>query len=351
MTRATIAILGATSVSGQRLVHLLAGHPWFTVAAVTGPDHLVGKAYGDACRWALAEPMPAYARTLRLREHLGGEDASIVFSALSDSAAASLEPELAAAGHTVVSLSSAHRAEADVPLVLADVNPDHLDLLGEQRKRRGWTGALVTIPNCAVVGPTVVLKPLQDAFGLRRVFLATLQAVTGAGYPGVPALDLLDNVIPYIAGEEEKLESEPRKILGRLSGARVEPAEVRITAHAARVAVTEGHVACLSIECERAAEVGEASRFLASYRPPEEVRGLPSCPGVVLAVRPEADRPQPRRDRGAGSGMTTVVGRVRADPLLDIRCVVLAHNTIRGGAGSALLAAELLWHRRSGESA
>jgi aspartate-semialdehyde dehydrogenase len=222
------------------------------------------------------------------------------------------------------------------------VNPDHTALIETQTRRRGWRGFIVTNPNCTSTGLTVALKALQDAYGLRRAFVVSMQAVSGAGYPGVPSLDILDNVVPYIPGEEEKVESEPRKMLGRVSGEQIELAPVQISAHTNRVAVTDGHLVCASVELEREVSPDEAVRCLASYRASEVVRGLPSAPGLAIEVRTEPDRPQPRKDRGVGNGMTTVVGRVRKDSLLHLKFVVLSHNTIAGAAGGALLNAELL---------
>ncbi len=349
MDKIKVAILGATGAVGQRLVQLLDGHPWFKVSALTGSDRTVGGRYGEACRWILPGPIPDYARDMTVVPTEPGLDARLALSALPTDAARQAEPALAAAGLIVCSNASAHRMWDDVPLLIPEVNPDHARLAQKQRADRGWPGFIVCNPNCTITGVTIALRALQAEFGLRRVFLVSMQAVSGAGYPGVASLDIFDNVIPYIGGEEEKVELEPRKMLGRAVDGRIELAPLAISAHANRVPVTDGHLVCVSVELERAAAPDEAARALAEFAPSAEARDLPSAPEQVIEVRAEADRPQPRRDRDAGRGMTVVVGRVRADPLLHVKFVVLSHNTLRGAAGAALLNAELLvkqgWHQ------
>jgi aspartate-semialdehyde dehydrogenase len=230
----------------------------------------------------------------------------------------------------------------DVPLIIPEVNPDHTALIDSQRRSRGWTGFMLTNPNCTSTGLTIALKALQCRFGLKRAVVVSLQAVSGAGYPGVPSLDILDNVVPYIGGEEEKVETEPLKMLGQLQGDAISPAELRISAHTNRVAVSDGHTVCVSVEFAQSASPDEVSRCLADFAPPVIVEGLPSAPKPAIVVRTEPDRPQPAKDRGTGAGMTTVVGRVRADPLFHSKFIVLSHNTIRGAAGGAILNGELL---------
>ncbi len=342
MPKIKVAILAATGAVGQRFVQLLDGHPWFEVSALTGSDRTIGQTYAEGCRWILPEPMPAYAREMPVLPTAPGFEASLAFSALPADLAKESEPELAAAGYAVCSNASALRAWPDVPLLIPEVNPDHTALIGVQQRRRGWKGLAVTNPNCTSTGLTTAFKALQAAFGLRRAFVVSMQALSGAGYPGVASLDILDNVIPYIGGEEHKVENEPRKMLGRLSGEGIEPAPVKISAHTNRVAVTDGHMVCASVEFERAASAAEAAECLANFKAPPQVQGLPSAPAQVIEVRTEPDRPQPRKDRNAGNGMTTVVGRVRADPLFHVKFVVLSHNTVRGAAGAAILNGELL---------
>ncbi len=339
-----VAILGATGSVGQRFISLLDHHPQFKVVALTASDRSEGKPYAQACRWILSDPMPDWARTMTLTASTPNDvkDARLVFSALPNEQAQSLEPEFAAAGLAVCSNASSYRRESDVPLLLPEVNAEHIQLIRHQRLARGWSGCLVTNPNCTSTGLTVALKALDDAFGLRKAFVVSLQALSGAGYPGVSSLDILDNVIPNINGEEEKVEWEPRKMLGRLNSQSIQLAAVKISAHANRVAVVDGHTVCASVELAEPATPEQALRALSSYQAPEIARDLPSTPNPVIVVREEADRPQPRLDRLTGKGMTTVVGRVRSDPLLTLKFVVLSHNTIRGAAGGSIYNAELL---------
>ena len=342
MKKRKVAVLGATGAVGQRFVQLLDGHPWFRVSALTGSERTVGRTYLQGCRWMLPGEMPAWAGELPVQSSEPGMDAEIVFSALPSELAKTVEPTFAAAGYQVFSNAAAHRMVADVPLLIPEVNPDHTALVEQQRKQRGWSGCIVTNCNCTATGVTVSLKPLLDAFGLRRVFAVSLQAISGAGYPGVAALDLTDNVVPFIAGEEAKLEVEPLKMLGNCDGGRVTPADFGISAQCNRVAVSDGHVVCVTAELGQSTSVADVLASMESFTPPKPVRELPSSPPQALSVRRENDRPQPRRDREAGGGMTTVIGRVRSDSLLHIRYVVLSHNTIKGAAGGSLQNAELL---------
>jgi len=343
MQKIPVAVLGATGAVGQRFVQLLENHTWFQVVAVTGSDRSTSQKYGQACRWILPEPMPDPVKNyLVLPSDPSLVEVPLVFSALPAEKARLIEPEFARAGSLVFSNASAYRYEPDVPILLPEVNPEHVGLLAAQRINRQWSGAIVTNPNCTSTGMTITLKALQDAFGLRRVFAVSLQAVSGAGYPGVPSLDIMDNVIPYIGGEEEKVELEPRKMLGRLEETGIQPADFVISAHTNRVPVSDGHVVCMSIELDQPADLPTVRRAIEGYLPPEVCAGLPSTPKPVIIYRDEPDRPQPRLDRGTGDGMTTVVGRLRPDPLLHIKLVVLSHNTIRGAAGGSIYNAELL---------
>ncbi len=344
--RIPVAILGATGTVGQRFVQLLDGHPWFQVVALTGSARSEGKPYAEAATWLLDTPMPDWARAMTVlptrADVVARAGARLAFSALPASAARTVEPELAAAGVWVGSNASAYRREPDVPLLMPEVNPDHIALVERQRRERGWPAAIITNPNCTTTGLTVPLKALDQAFGLEAVVVVSLQALSGAGYPGVPSLAIMDNVIPYIPNEEDKVEWEPRKLLGALRGDEVELAGVTISAHVHRVPVLDGHTLAVSVRLRTTASPEAVAEVLASYQAPEATRDLPSAPRPVMVVRREPDRPQPRLDRMTGRGMTTVVGRVRPDPILGVKFSVLSHNTIRGAAGGALYNAEWL---------
>jgi aspartate-semialdehyde dehydrogenase len=342
MSTIPVAVLGATGAVGQRFVQLLEGHPLFRVVALTGSERSAGKKYREVCRWVLDTPMPAAVADLTVLDADADVPAQLVFSALPSTVAGPIEQRLAAAGHIVCSNASNHRMEPDVPLVIPEVNPDHLALITVQRRRRGWSGAIVTNPNCTSTPATMVLKPLLDTFGVRRMLLVSMQALSGAGYPGVPSYDIVDNVIPFIGGEEPKLEVEPQKMLGQLRDETIVPASFTTSAHCNRVPVLEGHLVCLSIELERKASSDEIATVLSHFRGlPQELR-LPTAPEQPIIVRNEPDRPQPRRDRDAGRGMATVVGRIRPCSLFDIKLIALSHNTIRGAAGASILNAELM---------
>ncbi len=345
MSKIKVAVLGATGAVGQRFVQLLENHPWFEVTALTGSDRTVGQLYGDACRWVLDRPMPEYARSMKVVPTEPGLEAVVAFSALPSDQAKTIEPAFAQAGHGVCSNASAYRMDEDVPLLIPEVNPDHTALIKVQQQRRGWSGFIATNPNCTSTGFTIAFRPLHDQFGIKKAFVVSMQALSGAGYPGVASLDAVDNVVPYIGGEESKVESEPCKMLGKLNATRaahVIDAPIKISAHTNRVAVVDGHTVCTSLEFNQAIGPQEAVQAMLDYEWDETVRSLPSSPARVIEVRSEPDRPQPRRDRDAGKGMTTVVGRVREDPLFHLKFIVLSHNTIRGAAGGSLLNAELL---------
>ncbi len=334
-----VAVLGATGMVGQWLVHLLGHHPWFRVVTLTGSDRSVGRRYGEACRWLLSAPMPEWAAPMVVQPTEPGFDAEIVISALPSDIAREVEPRFAAAGYLVASNASAYRMAADVPLVMPDVNFDHLGLLPRQQEARGWSGALVTNPNCTTTAAVLPLKALMP-YGVRRVHLVSLQALSGAGYPGVSAMEIADNVLPHIPGEEGKLETEPRKLLGQLRDGMVEEAPIRLSAQTNRVPTLDGHLVCLSVELEEPMGPEEAMKAMAGYRPPEEVSDLPSAVTAPIVVRTEPDRPQPRLDRMTGGGMSVVVGRVQQCPVFTLKFVALTHNTIRGAAGAAIFNAE-----------
>ncbi len=344
--RIPVAVLGATGMVGQRFLALLAEHPWFQVTVVAGSERSQQQRYGDAVVWRLPAAPPPAVLDLPVVAPDALFDAPVVFSALPASVADAVEPLLAARGHVVFSNASSHRMAEDVPLLIPEVNPDHLSLLALQQARRHWPGLLVTNPNCSTIQIALALKPLADAFGVRRVQATTLQAISGAGYPGVASYDILDNVIPYIGQEEEKIERETRKILGAYQDGSIAPAPITVSAQCTRVAVREGHLACVSVELARdgmsSADLLEAWR---AFCPEPQERRLPSAPNPPIVVREEPDRPQPLRDRDAGDGMAITVGRVRPCPILGQKFIVLGHNTIRGAAGASVLNAELLLAR------
>ena len=343
MRRRRVAVLGATGAVGQAFVRLLADHPWFEPAELAASERSAGKRYADAVRW-LGSEMPANARELPVHGCDPATIASdIVFSALDSSVAGEVEETFARAGRTVISNAKNHRMAPDVPLVIAEVNPDHLALLDGQRRRRRWDGGIVTNGNCSTIAFVSAIAPLHREFGLRRAVVTTLQAVSGAGYPGVPSLDALGNVIPFIRDEEEKIEEETRKFLGLLDGGTVTPAAIAVGAHCNRVAVEDGHTICATLDFERQPTPDDARQVLREWRGADVARGLPTSPERPVVVRDEPDRPQPRRDAGTGAGMSTVVGRIRRDPVFGgLRLVAMAHNVIRGAAGAAVQNAELL---------
>jgi aspartate-semialdehyde dehydrogenase len=337
-----VAILGATGAVGQRFVQLLENHPWFEIAVLTGSERSIGRPYGEVARWILPGTPPERVARMVVQPTSETGGAPLAFSALPADQAREAEPAWAAAGALVCSNASAYRMDPLVPLLIPEVNPEHVGLVEIQRNERGWTGAIVTNPNCATITLVMALKPLHDRFGVRQVQATTLQAVSGAGYPGVASLDILDNVVPFIGGEEEKLESEPLKLLGSFADRKINHASIRISASVNRVPVLDGHMVSTSVAFAQAPGVEEAIAALREFRPPERVLNLPSAPELPIVVRDEPDRPQPRRDRDLYNGMGTTVGRVRACPLLDLKFTVLSHNTIRGAAGGALLNGELL---------
>ena len=336
-------VLGATGVVGQRLVQLLDGHPWFQLTEVAASERSSGKRYAEAVRWQLDTPIPEAARDLLVRSLDPSLDCDFVFSALDSSVAGPAEEDFARAGYPVVSNSRNHRMDPDVPLLIPEVNASHLDAIPVQQKNRGYQrGFIVTNPNCSTAGLTLVLKPLADAFGLEKIFVVTMQAVSGAGYPGVPSMDIHANVVPFISGEEEKMESEPLKLLGKWDGARFVDAGFGLSAHCNRVPVLDGHLECISLGLKKIASLAEVREALRNFEVSAELASLPTAVRHPIVVLEEENRPQPRRDVQTGNGMAAVVGRVRECPLLDVKLTLLSHNVIRGAAGAALLNAELL---------
>ena len=342
--RVAVAVLGATGAVGQTFIRLLTDHPWFELRELAASERSAGRPYREATRWLEGTLGSAGATTViacdpaHVRSH-------IVFSALDSSVAGEIEDAFAAAGHMVLSNARNHRMDADVPLVIPEVNGDHLGLLAAQRSRRGWSGGIVTNANCAATVAAMALAPLHERFGVRQLFVTTMQAVSGAGYPGVPSLDILGNVIPFIKDEEPKIETELCKLLGRLRDDAIEMAPIAISAQANRVPIEHGHTVCMSVKFERPPTVAEARAAYEGWTGHRDLATLPSAPRPPIVVRTEDDRPQARRDVDTGRGMAVVVGRIREDPVLDLRLVALGHNTIRGAAGGSILNAELLYER------
>src|SRR5450631_2038361 len=337
-----VGILGATGVVGQRFIQLLEDHPWFEVAWLAASDRSAGQAYGDAARWRLKTPIPERIRKMPVSPVEPNGAPRVIFAALDSGIARELEPKFAEAGCAVVSNSSAFRMQRDVPLVIPEVNPDHLALIELQSWRKKSSGFIVTNPNCSAIGLVVALAPLHQKFGVESLFVTTMQAVSGAGYPGVASLDILGNVIPYIANEEEKMEEETQKLLGTLSGSHVEPAPFAMSAQCNRVAVEDGHTESVAIRLKQKARPEEIIAAWNDFRAEPQQLRLPSAPEQPIVYMTAPDRPQPRFDVDLGAGMTTAVGRLRKCNVLDWKFTVLSHNTIRGAAGAALLNAELL---------
>ncbi len=340
-----IGILGATGMVGQRFIQLLENHPWFEVAWLAASDRSSGKKYGDAARWRLDTPLPERIARMTVSPAEPDGAPKIIFAALDSDIARETEPRFAGAGCAVVSNSSAFRMHPSVPLVIPEVNADHLHLIEEQSWRKESGGYMVTNPNCSAIGLVLALKPIVERFGIEQIFVATMQAISGAGYPGVPSMDILGNVVPYIKSEEEKMEAETLKLLGRFEGHEVKPLAARMTAHCNRVAVEDGHTESVSIKLGnklgRPVTKEDMLAAWAEFRPLAG-RHLPMAPEQPVEFAPQDDRPQPRLDRNRGRGMGVTVGRLRPCGLLDWKFTVLSHNTIRGAAGAAILNAELL---------
>jgi len=346
MERRKVGILGATGMVGQRFIQLLNNHPWFEISWLAASDRSAGKTYAEACKWKLDTPLPTRIAAMTVMPNVpegtpDGELPRIIFAALDSDVARELEPQFAAAGCAVVSNSSAFRMTHDVPLVVPEVNADHLELIEQQSWRRESGGYIVTNPNCCAIGLVLALKPLEARFGIESLFVSTMQAVSGAGYPGVASLDILGNVVPFIKNEEEKLQEELGKLLGTFTGAAVDLLDAKVSAHCNRVAVEDGHTECVSIKLRKKATREEMLAAWTEFAPLAGQK-LPSAPDQPVEFDASVDRPQPRLDRMRGNGMTTTVGRLRECSLLDWKFVLLSHNTIRAAAGAAVLNAEVL---------
>jgi aspartate-semialdehyde dehydrogenase len=341
----SIGILGATGMVGQRFIQLLENHPWFEITWLAASDRSCGKKYSEAARWRLDTPLPGRIARMTVSPAEPEGAPRIIFAALDADIAREMEPRFAAAGCALVSNSSAFRMAPNVPLVIPEVNADHLHLIEEQPWRKESGGYMVTNPNCSAIGLVLALKPLEERFGIEQIFVTTMQAISGAGYPGVPSMDILGNVIPYIKNEEEKMEAETLKLLGHLSGRTVAPLPAKMSAHCNRVAVEDGHTESVSLKLgNKLGRPVTREDLLAAWAEFHPLAGqdLPMAPEQPVEWAPEDDRPQPRLDRNRGRGMGVTVGRLRPCGLLDWKFTVLSHNTVRGAAGAAILNAELL---------
>jgi aspartate-semialdehyde dehydrogenase len=338
-----VGILGATGTVGQRFIQLLHEHPWFEITWLAASDRSAGKLYPEAAKWNLATPIPANIAAMKVSA--AAPDSStpkLVFAALDAAAAQQIEPAFAEAGHAVVSNSSAFRMAEDVPLIIPEVNGDHVPLIKTQKWYKKNGGFMVTNPNCSAIGLVLALAPLHRRFGIDKIFVATMQAISGAGYPGVPSMDILGNVIPYIAKEEDKMEAETRKLLGSLNGSRVLDADLTLSAHCNRVAVEDGHTESVSLKLRKSATAEEIIGAWNEFRCLPQKLKLPTAPEQPVIYESAPDRPQPRLDRDRGRGMSAVCGRLRPCNIFDWKFTVLSHNTIRGAAGAAVLNGELL---------
>lgn len=336
-----IGILGATGMVGQRYIQLLADHPWFEIAWLAASDRSSGKPYGEAAKWRLDTPLPDRVASMPVSPAGPAGAPHIIFASVDAAFARELEPKFAEAGSAVLSNSSAFRMAPNVPLVIPEVNADHLHLIEEQASRKQSGGYMVTNPNCSTIGLVMALKPIQERFGIEQIFVTTMQAVSGAGYPGVASMDILDNVVPYIGSEEEKMEAETLKLLGKLEAHTVAPLEAKITAHCNRVPVVDGHTECVSIKLAKPATREEILAAWGEFKPLAGM-DLPFAPRQPVQFAGQPDRPQPRLDRNRERGMAVTVGRLRKCNLLDWKFVLLSHNTVRGAAGATILNAELL---------
>jgi aspartate-semialdehyde dehydrogenase len=338
-----VGILGATGSVGQKFVELLSGHPWFEITAVAASDRSAGKKYSEAVNWFQSSQMPSETANLRVSLCEPDLPCTVVFSALDSGIAGEIEERFARAGYFVFSNSRNHRMDPDVPLLIPEINSSHLELV---RSQKFGKGAIITNPNCSTIGLVIALKPLLDAFGINQINVVTLQALSGAGYPGVASLDIIDNVIPMISGEEEKMETEPLKIFGTLEKGKIRFADIKISAQCNRVAVRDGHLECVSIKFKRPAGEQEIISAWKTFQGDPQTLHLPSAPDHPIEYFEEPDYPQPRLHRDAGKGMTVCIGRLRPCALLDYKFVLLSHNTVRGAAGGAILNAELALKKR-----
>jgi aspartate-semialdehyde dehydrogenase len=342
--RIQVGILGATGMVGQEFVSFLRDHPWFDLMWLGASDRSAGKLYQEATTWRLGGETPAYVRDIVVSESkpsAGTPAPRLLFSAMDASVATEIEQAFASAGHIIVSNSRNHRMDADVPLLVPEINADHLKLIAEQRRKRSWEGQIVTNPNCSTIVLVMALAPLKQ-FGIERVVVTTMQAISGAGYPGVASMDINANVVPFIGGEEEKMQQETQKILGDFTGSAVEPLAAKVSAHCNRVPVVDGHTITVSVELKKKPAEEEILRAWRSWRGVPQQLGLPSAPPCPVIYMREQDRPQPRRDVERENGMAVFVGRLRKCPVLDYKFVALGHNTVRGAAGAAVLNAEVM---------
>ena len=340
-TRIEVGILGATGMVGQHFIRFLQGNPWFDLKWLGASDRSAGKKYRDAMTWHSSGTVPESVTDLTVEECKPGNAPRLLFSAMDAGVATDIERAFAEAGHIVVSNSRNHRMERDVPLLVPEINPDHLRLIPGQQRARGWKGQIVTNPNCSTIGLVMALGPLKQ-FGITKVIVSTMQAVSGAGYPGVASMDIIGNVVPFIGSEEEKMEQETQKILGDFKGDHIEPLAAKVSAHCNRVAVVDGHTETVSLEFSSKPSEGDLRHALDTFRGLPQQRDLPSAPPRPVIYMEEANRPQPRKDAERERGMAAFVGRLRPCPVLDYKFVVLSHNTIRGAAGAAVLNAELM---------
>jgi aspartate-semialdehyde dehydrogenase len=327
---------------GQKFISFLEGHPWFDITWLGASDRSAGKPYREATHWRLDGTMPAGVREMHVEECKPGNAPRLVFSSMDASVATEIEQAFAQAGHVVVSNSRNHRMDADVPLLIPEVNPDHLKIIPLQQRLRGWKGQIATNPNCSTMALALALAPLKQ-FGITRVMATTMQALSGAGYPGVASLDINGNVIPFISGEEEKMQRETQKILGDFTGDSIRPLAAKVSAQCNRVPVVDGHMVATSVELQQKPGVAELIQAMESFSSVPQQRKLPSAPPRPLMYMTEHDRPQPRRDVERERGMTVFVGRMRECPVLDYKFMALGHNTVRGAAGAAVLNAELMY--------
>lgn len=342
-----VGILGATGSVGQRFVQLLQNHPWFQLAELAASERSAGKTYKEATKWFLDEPMPENVKNMVVKICRPSElDCDLVFSGLDAEVAGEIEENFAAHDFAVISNSKNHRFDPDVPLLIPEVNPDHIEIIHHQRKNRGYKkGFIVTNPNCSAIGLVIALKPLHDAFGVKKVFVTTMQALSGAGYPGVSSLDIIGNVIPFIGGEEPKIETETLKLLGLCDTIKFTNANMVLSAHCNRVHVQDGHLECVSVELEKKPSIDEVKKTFAEFSAEPQKLKLPFAPEHPIHVATEENRPQPRPDRMRDKGMAVTIGRIRPCNIFDIRFALLSHNTIRGAAGAAILNAELLYKK------
>lgn len=343
MEKIKVGILGATGMVGQRFIQLLEDHPWFEISELAASERSAKKPYGEAVsgRWKLETPIPDKAASMMVKECKPGLDCRIVFSALDAGIAGSVEEAFAKAGYVVSSNSRNHRMDEDVPLLIPEVNAEHTSIIEHQKKKYNGKGYIVTNPNCSTIGLVLALAPLHKKYGINKLVVTTLQALSGAGFPGVPSLDILDNVIPYIGGEEGKMESESLKLLGTLKGGKFVYADIKISASCNRVNVKDGHLECVSIAMDKKTSIDEITFTLKDFNPLKGLN-LPSSPPQPILVKEEDNRPQPKYDRDLGKGMASIVGRIRECPVLDYKFLILSHNTIRGAAGAAILNTEYL---------